>query len=119
MDDIDSTCTVNSTGSVNTSLSGSYQITYNAQDSSGNLAIPAIRLVRVSDLTPPVVTLSGAAVMNISVGSTFVDPGATCTDNYDLVCVVQSSGTVITTLSGSYRLSIKLQILQAMLPKRY
>ena len=64
---------------------------YSAMDNSGNLAIPVIRTVRVSDLTPPVVTLSGASIINLTIGNTFVDPGARCTDNYDTGCTIVST----------------------------
>ncbi len=82
-DDVDPTCIVTVSGSVNTTLSGTYLLTYSAVDGSGNLAIPLGRTVRVSDMTPPVITLSGASVITILVGTQFVDPGATCTDNFD------------------------------------
>jgi hypothetical protein len=104
VDDKDPLCTVTASGVVNTSLSGVYQITYGAMDSSGNLAVPVIRNVRVTDLTAPLITLSGAALVNLVVGTPFVDPGATCVDNYDPTCTVTVSGTVNTALTGSYRL---------------
>ncbi|MEX0325856.1 MAG: immunoglobulin-like domain-containing protein [Puniceicoccaceae bacterium] len=37
---------------------GTYIITYNAQDSSGNPAIPVIRTITVEDTIPPVITLN-------------------------------------------------------------
>ncbi|NAY92404.1 DUF5011 domain-containing protein [Muricauda sp. JGD-17] len=35
------------------------------------------------DTTPPVITLNGDAVVNVNVGDSFVDPGATATDDTD------------------------------------
>jgi protein involved in polysaccharide export with SLBB domain len=67
-DDVDRNCTVISTGSVNTTLSGSYTLTYSAIDSSGNLALPLVRTIRVSDLTPPVITLIGSGIINLVIG---------------------------------------------------
>lgn len=99
VDDIDPTCTVTRSGSVNTTLSGTYLITYSAVDNSGNLAIPLVRTVRVSDLTPPVITLSGASTMSVALGTTWIDPGASCLDDIDLICTVTISGSVNTTLS--------------------
>ena len=52
-----------------------------------------------SNLSNPVITLSGASTMNIGLGSTFVDPGATCVDNIDITCTVTRSGSVNTALS--------------------
>jgi len=40
--------------------------------------------------------------MSIALGKVFVDPGATCRDNYDLTCTVTKTGTVNTSLSGTY-----------------
>ena len=40
--------------------------------------------------------------MNIAFGSTYTDPGATCTDNKDPTCAVVTTGTVNTSVSGSY-----------------
>ena len=101
-DNYDLTCVVTKTGTVNTSLSWAYIITYSTRDSSGNNAINVLRIVRVSDLIPPVITLSGASTMSIALGNVFVDPGATCRDNYDLTCTVTKTGTVNTSLSGTY-----------------
>ena len=46
----------------------------------------------------PIITLSGSSTMNIALGSTFVDPGATCTDDVDPTCTVTVSGSVNTNL---------------------
>ncbi len=102
VDDIDSICTVTTTGSVNTSLSGAYLVSYHAVDSAGNLALPVTRIVRVSDLTPPHMTLSGASTMNIGLGSIFIDPGATCIDDVDMTCIVSITGSVNTNQIGNY-----------------
>lgn len=104
VDDIDLVCTVTTSGSVNTTLSGTYLITYFAVDSSGNHAISMVRTVRVSDLTPPHVTLSGASSITILLGSTFVDPGASCVDDVDVSCIVTTSGSVNTNQIGNYLL---------------
>lgn len=46
-------------GSVNVNVPGTYIITYNASDPSGNPAIPVTRTVNVVDTTAPVITLNG------------------------------------------------------------
>jgi uncharacterized repeat protein (TIGR01451 family) len=46
-------------GSVNANVVGTYTITYNATDPSGNAATPVTRTVIVQDTIPPVITLNG------------------------------------------------------------
>ena len=81
--DGDLTSSIVVTGSVDTSTLGTYTLTYNVSDASGNVADPVTRTVNVVDTTAPVITLLGDNPMTIEVGSTFTDPGATATDNYD------------------------------------
>ena len=69
--------------SVNTAAPGSYPVTYNLSDLSGNVAATVTRTVNVLDTTPPVITLVGENPLVLSVGEAFVDPGATATDNVD------------------------------------
>ena len=61
----------------------------------------------VSDTTPPVVTLAGAAAMEINVGDLFTDPGATALDDTDgdITSGIVVTGTVDTMTAGSYTLS--------------
>jgi hypothetical protein len=72
-------------GSVNPNAVGSYTLTYNASDPSGNAAAPVARVVNVVDTTPPVIscpanitTISndpGQCSAHVNVGA------ATATDN--------------------------------------
>ena len=48
-------------GAVNVNVPGTYTITYNASDPSGNPATPTTRTVNVVDTTAPVITLNGFA----------------------------------------------------------
>ena len=61
---------------------GAYTLTYTAVDNSGNQAT-ATRTVNVVDTTAPVITLVGDSQVNLEVGSTYTDAGATASDNYD------------------------------------
>ena len=56
---------------------------------------------------PPVITLIGANPFIITVGTTFVDPGATATDPQDgnLTADIIKTGTVGTTTIGTYTLT--------------
>lgn len=82
-DNLDLTCTVIATGSVNTSQTGTYTLIYNATDLAGNTATPVTRTVNVTDLTAPVVTLIGSGTLTLTQGATWSDPGATWSDNLD------------------------------------
>ena len=57
-----------------------------------------------ADTTAPVITLIGSIVIELSVGDTFTDPGATATDNVDgdLTSSITSTSTVDTSVAGEY-----------------
>lgn len=57
------------------------------------------------DTTAPVITLNGSNPVNLTVGATWTDPGATATDAVDGVCVVSSSGSVNTGVAGTYTIT--------------
>jgi trimeric autotransporter adhesin len=60
-----------------------------------------------TDIIPPVVTLVGDAALQITVGDTFTDPGATATDDTDgdLTANIVVTGAVDTTTAGLYTLT--------------
>ena len=53
---------------------------------------------------PPVISLIGESTINLEVGDTFTDPGASASDNVygDLTSSITSSGTVDTATEGTY-----------------
>ena len=57
------------------------------------------------DTTAPVITLNGSNPIQLTVGQTFTDPGATAVDAVDGVCNVSVSGTVNTGVAGTYTLT--------------
>jgi hypothetical protein len=59
------------------------------------------------DVTAPVVTLVGANPLNVAVGSTFTDPGATASDDVDgdLTSKIAVTGTISTTNAGTSTLT--------------
>jgi cysteine-rich repeat protein len=91
-------------GSVNTKAPGSYPVSYQVADASGNAA-SATRAVSVKDTRAPSISLLGAATIKVQVGSTFVDPGATAADVCSGNLGVIKSGTVNTAVAGSYTLT--------------
>lgn len=68
---------------VDSSKLGTYTVTYNVSDSSGNAASQISRTVRVVDTVAPVITLGGNASINVTVGNAYNDAGATANDNVD------------------------------------
>ena len=86
-DDVDGDVTANIVvggDAVDVNTAGTYIITYNVSDAAGNAATQRTRTVIVAaDAVKPVITLNGSATINIKVGDTFTDPGATATDNLD------------------------------------
>merc|ERR1711959_39570 len=64
---------------VNYRIPGTYVITYNCQDLTGNTANPVDRTVIIRDKTRPYLSLNGAIVNFIEAGFPYVDAGATAT----------------------------------------
>ncbi len=91
-------------GTANPQLVGNYTVVYRATD-SGNLTATANRTVLVTDQTPPVVTLTGNATLEISFGGPFNDPGANANDAVDGAVEVKVSGTVNPFAAGEYQLA--------------
>ncbi|MBN2867286.1 MAG: DUF5011 domain-containing protein, partial [Flavobacteriaceae bacterium] len=56
------------------------------------------------DTTPPVITLTGASTINLEVGDTYTELGATATDNEDgdITSSIVITGTVNTNAAGTY-----------------
>ena len=91
-DNIDSniTSSVVVTNPLNTNITGTYTISYNVSDKSGNAAATQTRKVTViksivgPDVTPPVITLKGRNPDTVKVGpGTYTDPGDTAIDDVD------------------------------------
>ena len=85
---------------------GFYYVLYSVTDAAGNSAAPEYREinVRAADTTAPVITLIGSTVIELTVGDTFTDQGATATDNVDgdLTSSITSTSTVNTSVVGFY-----------------
>ncbi len=107
-DNIDGDITANivTANPVNTAVVAIYSVTYNVTDAAGNLATQVTRTVSVADSTAPVITLQGSGTVNISVGDTYTDAGATATDNYDSSVTVTVGGdTVDTATAATYTIT--------------
>jgi hypothetical protein len=106
-DDIDGnlTSSIVTTGTVNTNVAGAYFVNYNVSDAAGNAATQVTRTVNViADTTAPIITLVGSITLNLNVGDTYSEQGATATDNIDgnLTSSIVTTGTVNTNVAGAY-----------------
>ena len=92
------------TGTVNTNTPGTYTRNYNVSDAAGNDATQVSRTIIVSDNTAPIITLNGASTINLEVGDTYSEQGATAIDNVDgnLTSSIVITGTVNTSTAGTY-----------------
>jgi len=92
---------------VNTSTLGTYTVTYNVNDSSGNNAVQVKRTVNVVDTTAPTITLVGSSSATITVGNAYVDEGATASDNYDgnITGAIVTANNVNTSAIGEYNVT--------------
>ena len=101
-DGVDGVITPTLSSSVDANHVGTYMVTYSCTDAAGNAATEVSRTVIVKDTTPPVITLEGDNSVTITVGATYTDDGATCTDGVDGSITPTPSGTVVTSTVGSY-----------------
>ena len=113
-DTVDGAITPTSSGTVDASQAGTYTLTYSCQDAAGNDATPAEREViveaaPVSDTTPPTLALIGPDPETITVGASYTDAGATCTDTVDGAITPTSSGTVDASQAGTYTVTYSCQ----------
>src|SRR6266568_3024753 len=90
---------------VNVNATGTYHVTYNATDASGNHALEVTRTVSVQDTTPPLVTILGANPLTNECHSALVDPGATATDACAGSRAVTTNSTVNANAPGVYQIS--------------
>ena len=60
---------------------------------------------KTTDLTAPTITLIGDASLTIGLGVTYLDPGATVSDNVDVGLTASVSGHVDTSTLGTYTLT--------------
>lgn len=105
-DDVDGNITANIiiTGTVDTNTTGTYTISYDVNDTAGNVADTATRTVTVTDGIAPVITVNGTDVSVVQ-NTPYSDAGATATDNVDTTVNVTTSGSVDTTTVGTYTIT--------------
>jgi formylglycine-generating enzyme required for sulfatase activity len=104
-DFIDGEGTVTAIGNVDTNLLGTYVLSYNYTDSSGNEASAVTRSVTVVDTTDPVLILNGDSNITHEAGLVYLDDNATWSDFVDGSGMVTASGDVNVNTAGAYLLS--------------
>jgi outer membrane biosynthesis protein TonB len=67
--------------------------------------IPPDPVLPVPDTTAPVISINGDNPASVVVGNVYTDAGATATDDVDTAVSVVSSGTVDTTIIGTYTIT--------------
>jgi len=109
--DGDITSNIVTVNNVDTSVVGTYTVTYNVSDTNGNESEEVTRTVNVVDTTVPVITLEGESTVTLEVGTTYTDYGATASDNYDgditsnIVTVNNVDTSVVVTYTVTYNVS--------------
>ena len=104
-DVVDGSVTVIMTGSVDSDVAGVYSLSYSATDSEGNVSRVLTRTVTVADTIAPVITLVGDAAVEVELGSTYTDSGASAADTVDGSVDVVTTGSVDTAAAGTYTLT--------------
>ncbi|MEE9304426.1 MAG: immunoglobulin-like domain-containing protein [Thiotrichaceae bacterium] len=95
------TINVTSTGLVDVNTVGSYTITYSATDSAGNTASTS-RVVNVENGNGVIVTILGDSTLNVTKDSIYTDAGATAASTTDGAIAVTTTGSVDTSIVGTY-----------------
>ena len=104
-DHVDGSESITATGSVDIDTPGSYVLSYNYTDTSGNAASTVTRTVTVVDTTAPVITLNGDASVTHEAGQLYLDDNATWSDHVDGSESITATGSVDIDTPGSYMLS--------------
>ena len=105
VDDVDGAITPTVVNTVDVNEVGTYTVTYSCSDAANNDAVDVSRTVTVSDTTPPVITLIGPNPVYVTVGTSYTDAGATCTDNYDGAITTTKGSDVDPSQVGTYTLT--------------
>src|SRR5439155_9103975 len=81
-----------------------------AKDTAGNSGTPASQTITIDTIAPDI-TISGLAEVNVEVGSTYTDAGATATDNVDgnLTSSIIVSNPVNTAVLGTYTITYNVR----------
>lgn len=95
---------------IDISVAGNYFVTYNVSDFAGNAGTEVTRIVSVSapnspDTVAPIITIDGENPLRLIQGDSYVEPGATATDDVDGTItgnIAIDSSSVIVMTPGNY-----------------
>jgi surface protein len=105
-DDRDGPVVVTITGSVNTTTTGNYDITYTATDAAGNVSTATrVITVLIVDTVKPVIALVGESVITLSQDEAYSEKGAVASDARDGNLNVTITGSVDSITTGTYTLT--------------
>ena len=94
-------------------FNGSLQVPVSINDGAAESATFELRIDvgEVTDTVPPVITLNGAATVTVQVGDTYIDAGATATDNVDgdITNRIEVDNPVDTGTAGTYTVSYRVE----------
>ena len=76
-----------------------------AETESTKIIFHINELVSSIDTTPPTILLTGSSSINLNIGDSYTELGATATDNIDTSISVVVSGSVDTNVAGSYTIN--------------
>ncbi|MCP4482112.1 MAG: DUF5011 domain-containing protein [bacterium] len=93
------------TNSVNMSVIGSYLVYYVVTDSAGNTS-GNTRTLNIVDLVAPIVNLTGDNPQVLEVNTSYIELGATASDNYDQVepSIIINTSSLDMTTTGEYEI---------------
>jgi len=105
-DDVDGNITNNiqMSSNVNTSIVGTYTVTYSVADTAGNTT-SATRTINVVDIIGPVIELQGDNPYSLVLNSTYIEPGFTVDDNADGEIVVTTTNNIDASTLGTYQVT--------------
>ena len=103
--DGDLTSSITSSGTVDTSTTGTYTIEYSVSNAAGNIT-SVTRVVVVNLDLPPTITLTGSSNITLLVGDAYIEDGFIASDEVDgdLTSSIITTGTVDTSTVGTYTL---------------
>src|SRR5699024_4781637 len=109
VDDVDGDLTesVEITEDIDMNVPGEYEVNYEVADSSGNITTETRKVVVVEDEEATVITLNDDKPIELEVGETYEEPGATAEDNVDgdLTEDIEKTGEVNTNKVENYTIT--------------
>jgi hypothetical protein len=105
--DGDITPSIIASNPVNTSVLGTYTVTYDVSDTAGNAATQVTRTVNVVDQSPPIISILGSNPIIVPIDSVYDELGATVSDNDpNFTGIISIGGDIVDpSTPGIYRVT--------------